>query len=85
MFGKDRLNFDVGRDLSAPDRSQRFVDRFQFINGRMVHAMTARLDFQGDLRKLLLILFGPLFRPCKHLSEMSIHANIDSTNGGDLH
>jgi len=63
MFGKDGFYFLVGRNLTAGYGRKRFVDRLEFLRRRVIDAVPARLDFKGDLRKLLLVVLGPIRHP----------------------
>lgn len=73
MFGKDGLYFFVRRDLTASYGRKRLVDCPKFLRRCVVNTVPSRLDFESDLRKLILIVLRPMLDPRKYVSHMRVH------------
>ena len=73
MFGKDGLYFFVRRNLTASYRRKRLVDRLKFLGRRVVDTVPSRLDFEGDLRKLILVILRPMRDPRQHVFHIRVH------------
>ncbi len=73
MLGKDGLYFFVRRNLTAGYGRKRLIDRSKFFGRRMIDAVPPRLDFQGNLRKLILIVLGPVRDPRQHVFHIRVH------------
>jgi hypothetical protein len=59
------------------------VDSFEFRRRCVIDAAAPRLDFEGDLRKFVLIVLGPLRDPFKHMFHVCIQGPIYHKTGCD--
>ena len=73
MFSKHGLYFFVRRNLTAGYGRKRLIDRLNFLGRCVIDTVPSRLDFQGNLRKLVLIVLGPMRDPRQHVFHIRIH------------
>ena len=73
MFGKDGFCLLVGCNLTLGHRRKRLIDRLEFLGSRIINTVSSRLDFKGDLRKLILVVLGPMRDPRQHMFCICIH------------
>jgi hypothetical protein len=85
MLGKDGLYFLVGGDLTAGYGRKRLVDRLELLGCRVIDTVPSRLDFEGDLRELILVVLGPMRDPRQYLFYVCIHVTLSSTTSVRLH
>jgi hypothetical protein len=76
MFGKNGLYFLVGCDLAAGYGRKRLVDRLELLGCRVIDTVPSRLDFEGDLRELILIVLGPMRDPRQYVFHICIHVDL---------
>lgn len=73
MFGEDGLDLLVGCDSAAGYGGKSLVDRSELFGCGMIEAVTSGLDLEGELRKLVLIVFRPLRDAGQHFFDLGIH------------
>jgi len=73
IFGKNGLYFRIRRNIAAGHGSKRLVDRLEFLSSCLINTVPPRLDFEGDLRKLVLVVLGLMRDPRQHLFYIRIH------------
>lgn len=73
MFGKDGLYFFFRCNLTIGYGRKRLIDRLKFRGRRVIETVPSRLDFESDLRKLILIVLRPMLDPRKYVFHMRVH------------
>jgi hypothetical protein len=63
IFGEDCFYFFVSGNFAAGDGCKGLINSFEFCRRGIIDAMPPRLYFEGDLRKLILVVLGPTFDP----------------------
>src|SRR5262249_17114461 len=73
IFGKNGFYFRVGRNIATGHGCKRLGNGLEFLRCGAINAVPPRLDFEGDLRKLILVVLGPMGDPRQHLFHVRIH------------
>jgi hypothetical protein len=85
MFGKDGFYFLIRRNLTVGYGRNRLINRPEFLASRPIDTVPSRLDFEGDLCKLILVVLRPMRDPRQHMFHIRIHGSLFSTTSVLLH